>query len=85
MVIKSNSKIVYDSWNDGSDVYKDKKGYYVIQWNPKTSTEYKKYLRKSWKPSNINKTKKNRKQKRKTKKKIKKKKQTKKINKYIFF
>ena len=51
MVVKSNRKKVYDSWKDGSDIHKDKKGYYIIQWNPKTDKDYKKYLPKSWKPS----------------------------------
>jgi hypothetical protein len=46
-----NGKIVYDSWKDGSDVCKDKKGYYIEQWNPKTEMGYKKYLAKSWKPT----------------------------------
>ena len=58
MVVKSNDKIVYDSWKDGSDIYKEKKGYYIIQWNPKTEMSYKKYLAQSWKPK-VNKTKKN--------------------------
>jgi hypothetical protein len=57
MVVKSNDKIVYGSWNDGSDIYKGKKGYYTIQWNPKTEMSYKKYLPTSWKPK-VNKTKK---------------------------
>jgi len=30
MAVKNaRGQIVYDSWKDGSDVYKDKKGYYV--------------------------------------------------------
>jgi hypothetical protein len=53
MVVKANGKIVYDSWKDGSDVYKDKKGYYITQWNPKTDITYKKYLAKSWKPKQV--------------------------------
>ena len=57
MVAKSNDKIVYGSWKDGSDIYKEKKGYYTIQWNPKTEMNYKKYLPTSWKPK-VNKTKK---------------------------
>ena len=69
MVVKSNGKIVYGSWKDGSDIYKDKKGYYIIQWNPKTRLDYKKYLSTSWKPTNVNKSKKNkRKTRRATKK-----------------
>jgi len=44
MVVKVNGKIVYGSWKNGSDIYKDKKGYYTIQWNPKTDMDYKKYL-----------------------------------------
>ena len=46
-------KKVYDSWKDGSDVYKDKNGFYIIQYNPKTNSDYKKYLRKTWKPSSF--------------------------------
>lgn len=41
--------VVYGSWKDGSDIYKDKKGYYVVQYDPKKNEEYKKYL-KGWKP-----------------------------------
>ena len=48
---KVNGKIVYDSWSDGSDVYKDSKGYYIIQWDNVKNAEYKKYLPKSWKPA----------------------------------
>ena len=44
-------KKVYDSWKDGSDVYKDKNGFYIVKYNAKTNSDYKKYLRKSWKPS----------------------------------
>ena len=47
MPIKSNGKIVYDSWKDGSDIYKDKEGYYVYQWSAKTKDIYKKYLEKN--------------------------------------
>jgi hypothetical protein len=50
MVIKVNRKIVYGSWKDGSDIYKDSKGYYVIQWDPLKNDTYNKYLPKSWKP-----------------------------------
>jgi len=67
MPIKSNGKIVYDSWKDGSDIYKDKEGYYVYQWSAKTKAIYKKYLAKSWKPKQTE-VKNKRKTKRKTKK-----------------
>ncbi len=40
---------IYGTYKDGGDIYKDKKGYYVIQWNNKTQKEYKKHL-KSFKP-----------------------------------
>jgi hypothetical protein len=43
-------KVIYGSWKDGSDIYKDVKGYYVVQWNPVTEKEYKKHL-KGWKPT----------------------------------
>ena len=42
---------------NGSDIYKDLTGYYIVQWNPKTSMEYNMYMRTSWKPYNIQKTK----------------------------
>jgi len=74
MVVKSNDKIVYGSWKDGSDIYKEKKGYYTIQWNPKTEMSYKKYLPTSWKPKKIkgNKSKGNKSKENKSKKNIKK-------------
>ena len=50
MVAKSIRNVVYGTWKDGSDVYKDKDGYYVIQWDPKKDALYNKYLAKSWKP-----------------------------------
>lgn len=61
MVVNYNGKVVYGSWNDGSDIYKGKQGYYIIQWNPKTQMTYKKYLPKSWKPKRITKATKTRK------------------------
>jgi len=47
-------KIIYGSWKNGSDIYKDRKGYFIVQWNVKTEKESKKYLA-SWKPSPSNK------------------------------
>ena len=42
--------IDYGSWKDGSSIFKDKKGYYIIQAKNKGKGEaYKKYL-KNWKP-----------------------------------
>ncbi len=38
-------KAVYGSWTNGSDIYKDNKGYYVDLWNWNAEKEYKKYLR----------------------------------------
>ena len=38
----------YGTWKDGSSVYKDSKGYYILAAGLNTPT-YKKYL-KSWKP-----------------------------------
>jgi hypothetical protein len=40
----------YGSAPGGESIYKDNKGYYIIQWNPESQTEYKKYLSKKWKP-----------------------------------
>jgi hypothetical protein len=36
---------VYGSYKDGSDIYKDNKGFYITMWNPKTNTDSKKYLK----------------------------------------
>lgn len=38
----------FGTWKDGSSIFKDRKGYYIIQWNPKKNQEYKKYL-PNWK------------------------------------
>jgi hypothetical protein len=40
----------YGSWKDGSDIYKDSKGYYIVAVNSMNGPEYKKYL-KMWKPT----------------------------------
>jgi hypothetical protein len=42
-------KLVYGTYKDGGDIYKDGKGYYVIQWDVKKQKEYKKYI-KGFKP-----------------------------------
>jgi hypothetical protein len=53
MELKEGDKM-YGSWNDGSSVFKDRKGYYIVAVNPKSKPDesplYKKYLKK-WKPS----------------------------------
>ena len=41
--------IIFGSWKDGSSIFKDSKGYYIIQWDSKKEQECKKHL-KSWKP-----------------------------------
>ncbi len=43
-------EIVYGSYKDGSDIYKDSNGYYIFQYNPKLNKEYKKYISKAYKP-----------------------------------
>jgi hypothetical protein len=42
-------KKVYGKDKEGSDIYKDKFGFYVAAWNRRTMRGYKKYL-KHWKP-----------------------------------
>jgi hypothetical protein len=42
-------KVDYGSWKDGSSIFKDNKGYYIIQFDINKGKEYKKYL-KNWKP-----------------------------------
>ena len=53
MFSKKNKKNIgkedFGTWKDGSSVFKDKKGFYVVQWDPKKNIEYKKYLN-NWKP-----------------------------------
>lgn len=41
--------VVYGSWKDGSDIYKDTKGYWILQYSPKLDDTVKKYL-KGWRP-----------------------------------
>ena len=36
---------VYGSYKNGEDIYKDKKGFYIIQWNVKEKKEVKKHLK----------------------------------------
>jgi len=47
----------FGTWKDGSSIYKDSKGYYIVavNLNPKPGEDamYKKYL-KGWKPKNNN-------------------------------
>jgi hypothetical protein len=42
-------KKVYGSYKNGSDIYKDKTGYYVVKWNPRTQRPYKKRINGKWK------------------------------------
>lgn len=45
--------IEYGSWKDGSSIYKDSKGYYIIAFSNINNKEYKKYI-KNWKPGKNN-------------------------------
>ena len=36
---------VWGSYKDGSDIYKDAKGFYIIAYNPKTNIDSKKHLK----------------------------------------
>jgi len=36
---------ILGSYKDGSDIYKDKTGLYIVQWDPKKEIEYKKRLK----------------------------------------
>jgi hypothetical protein len=42
-------KKVYGVYKNGSDIYKDKAGYYVVKWNPRTMRPYKKRINGKWK------------------------------------
>ena len=45
--------IDYGSWKDGSSIFKDVKGYYIVQFDIVKRKEYKKYL-KNWRPPRDN-------------------------------
>ena len=42
--------IEYGTWKDGSSIYKDSKGYYIVAIDNRNGEEYKKYI-KNWRPS----------------------------------
>ena len=42
-------KTVYGVYKDGSDIYKDKTGYYSVKWNKRTMRPYKKHINGKWK------------------------------------
>jgi len=42
-------KKVYGVYKDGADIYKDRAGYYVVKWNPRTQRPYKKRINGKWK------------------------------------
>ena len=50
-------KKVYGLYKDGSDIYKDRTGYYIVQWNKRTMRPYKKHI-KGFKPNLSRKTRK---------------------------
>jgi hypothetical protein len=53
-------KKVYGVYKDGSDIYKDRTGYYIVKWNPRTLRPYKKRVDGTWKPSTTRKVNKKR-------------------------
>jgi hypothetical protein len=50
-------KTVYGIYKDGSDIYKDRAGYYMVKWNKRTQRPYKKHI-KGFKPNRSSKTRK---------------------------
>ena len=63
---------VFGSWKNGSDIYKDKKGFFIIDYNPQKNLEFKNYIKSLKKYINKESNKKksnNNKKKSKTKKK----------------
>jgi len=42
-------KKVYGMYKDGTDIYKDRTGYYIVKWNPRTQRPYKKRVNGKWK------------------------------------
>ena len=43
--LKKRKHVVYGSYKNGEDIYKDKKGFYIVQWNMKEKKEVKKHLK----------------------------------------
>ena len=41
VLVNGMNGTVYGSYKDGSDIYKDSKGYYIFQYNIKLDKEYK--------------------------------------------
>jgi hypothetical protein len=44
-------KKVYGVYKDGSDIYKDRSGYYIVKWHKRIMRPYKKYINGKWTPS----------------------------------
>lgn len=36
---------VFGSWKNGSDIYKDKNGFFIIDYNPQKNLEFKNYIK----------------------------------------
>ena len=36
---------VFGSWKNGSDIYKDKNGFFIIDYNPQNNLEFKNYIK----------------------------------------
>ena len=45
-------KIIYGNWKNGAVIFKDRKGYFIVDWDERTNQELKKYLPK-WKPKSV--------------------------------
>lgn len=50
-------KTSYGTYKDGSEIYKDKSGYYIVHWNKRAMRPYKKHI-KGFKPDRSSKTRK---------------------------
>lgn len=48
-----NKETVYGSWKDGSDIYKNSKGYFIIQYDPKKDLFYTKQVKFTPNPEHI--------------------------------
>lgn len=40
-----NKDIVYGSWKDGSDIYKNNKGYFIVQYDPRKMMYFTKTIK----------------------------------------
>ena len=44
-LVADRPRLIYGSYKDGSHIYKDKTGFFIVQWNRAKNVSYKKRLK----------------------------------------